>query len=44
MNHITQRNRLEVKLKSYIDFMPYCPRDCIVKLSHEIIKTIERIE
>jgi hypothetical protein len=44
MNHISQRNRLEQRLKNYINFMPMCPRDSVLKLSNEIIKTIERIE
>ena len=35
MNFITLKNRLEITLKNYVDFMPICPRDQILKLSNE---------
>jgi hypothetical protein len=44
MNHITQRNRLEIQLKSYRDFMPLCPPDSFPKLVREMMKIHYRIE
>jgi len=44
MNHIRQLNRLEIRLKSYLNFMPYCPRDSFLKLSNEIVKISDRID
>jgi hypothetical protein len=44
MNHISQRNRLEARLKSYMDFTPYCPRDSFLKLSNEMVKITERLD
>lgn len=44
MNHISQRNRLEMQLQRYMYFMAYCPRDSFLKLSNEMIKIYERIE
>lgn len=44
MNHISQRNRLEARLKSYMDFTPYCPRDSFLKLSNEMVKISERLD
>ena len=44
MNHISQRNKLEARLKSYMDFMPFCPRDSIVKLSNEMVRINNRLD
>ena len=44
MNAITQRNRLDATLKSYMHFMPICPRDSFVKLSNEMVKISNRLE
>lgn len=44
MNHISQLNKIEIRLRSYIDFMPYCPRDSFLKLSNEIVKINNRID
>jgi hypothetical protein len=44
MNHITQRNALEMQLKSYKDFVPMCPNDSLPKLLGEISKIHSRIE
>ena len=44
MNHITQLNRLSERLKSYKDFMPYCPNSKVHKLSLEMNKIVSRIE
>lgn len=44
MNHISQRNRLEIQLKSYKDFMPLCPPDSVPKLVNEIMKIHCRID
>ena len=44
MNAITQRNRLDAQLKSYMDFMPNCPRDSFVKLSEEMVKIKTRLD
>ncbi|EJL66276.1 hypothetical protein [Flavobacterium sp. CF136] len=44
MNHISQRNRLEIQLKSYRDFMPFCPPDSFPKLVNEMMKIHCRLE
>jgi len=44
MNHNSQLTRLESTLKSYMDFMPYCPRSHVLKLSSEIVRISEKIE
>ena len=44
MNAITQRNRLESQLKSYKDFVPFCPADGLLKLIGEMTKIIQRID
>lgn len=44
MNAITQRNKLDAQLKSYMDFMPFCPRDSFLKLSNEMIKINNRLD
>lgn len=44
MNHIRQRNQLEIQLKNYRDFMPLCPPDSFPKLVHEMMKIHCRIE
>jgi predicted component of type VI protein secretion system len=44
MNHITQRNQLEIQLKNYKDFMPLCPPDSVPKLVKEMMKIHCRIE
>lgn len=43
MNHITQMNRLEKQLKSFKDYVPYCPNDSLQKLTAEMQKTLNRI-
>lgn len=44
MNAITQRNRLESQLKSYKDFVPFCPADGLLKLMGEMARIYLRIE
>ena len=44
MNHITQRNQLEIQLKSYKDFMTLCPPDSLPKLVNEMMKIHCRLE
>lgn len=44
MNYISQRNRLEMQLQSYIKFTEFCPRDSFLKLSMEMVRITERIE
>ena len=44
MNHITQRNQLEIQLKNYKDFMPLCPSDSLPKLVNEMMKIHCRLE
>lgn len=44
MNAITQRNKLEVQLKSYKDFVPFCPADGLLKLMSEMARIYLRIE
>ena len=44
MNATTQRNKLEVQLKSYQDFVPFCPADGLIKLMGEMAQIYFRIE
>lgn len=44
MNCITQKNRLEMRLKDYKEFMPYCPNDSLPKLLSEMYKISLRID
>jgi hypothetical protein len=44
MNAISQRNKLEIQLKSFKDFMPLCPPDDLLKLMNEMAKIISRLE
>jgi len=44
MNHISQRNQLEIQLKSYKNFMPLCPADSLPKLVNEMMKIHCRLE
>jgi hypothetical protein len=44
MNHISQRNQLEIQLKSYKDFMPLCPPDSLPKLVNEMMKIHCRLD
>jgi len=44
MNHISQRNLLEVQLKSFKDFVPFCPNDSLQPLLQEIAKIHDRLE
>lgn len=44
MNLITQRNRLEVQLNNYRDFVPFCPSSKLLPLLNEMIKIHFRIE
>lgn len=38
MNHISQRNQLELQLRKYVKFMKICPENGVIKLSNEISK------
>lgn len=44
MNAITQRNRLEITLKSLMDFAPFCDKDSFLKLSTEMVSISTRLE
>ena len=44
MNATTQRNKLEVQLKSYQDFVPFCHADGLLKLMGEMARIYLRIE
>lgn len=44
MNHIKQCGFLKSQLKSYKDFMPFCPDETLPKLVEEILKLHHRIE
>lgn len=44
MNAITQKNRLEMRLKDYKDFIPLCPNDSLPKLLSEMYKITMRID
>ena len=44
MNAISQRNRLEMQLKNYKDFVPFCPADALPKLLNEMMKIHARID
>jgi len=44
MNYITLLNKTEQQQKSYIDFLPYCPRDSFLKLAYELVRLSEKIE
>ncbi|URM37179.1 hypothetical protein [Flavobacterium anhuiense] len=44
MNHIRQRNYLEVQLKNFKDFIPFCPNDSLPALLHEMSKIHDRLE
>ena len=44
MNAITQRNKLEIQLKGFKDFVPFCPADGLLKLIGEMTKIIQRID
>jgi hypothetical protein len=43
MNHISQRNQLEIRIKSYVRFMKICPEKDVIKLSKEITKMQARV-
>lgn len=43
MNHISQRNQLEMQSKRYANFMKICPSNSVVKLAKEITKIQARI-
>lgn len=43
MNHISQRNQLEIQIRSYVNFMKECPSNSVIKLSKEITKLQARI-
>ena len=40
----TQRNKLEVQLKRYKNFVPFCPSDGLIKLMSEMAQIYLRIE
>lgn len=44
MNHITQMNALEKRLKSFKNFVPFCSNDSLAELLIEIQRTVNRIE
>jgi len=44
MNHIRQRNSLEIQLKNFKDYVPLCPNDSLPKLLQEITKIQNRLE
>lgn len=44
MNHITQLNALQKQMKFYTDFIPFCPKNSLIKLMKEILKINARIE
>lgn len=44
MNHITQKNWLEKRLKIYKDYVPFCPNDSLQNLIREMQVTMNRIE
>ena len=44
MNEISQRNKLEIQLKKYKDFVPFCPEYGLQKLLSEMLKIHSRIE
>jgi hypothetical protein len=44
MNHIRQRNHLEIQLKNFKDYVPLCPNDSLPKLLQEITKIQNRLE
>lgn len=44
MNHVHQRNQLEVQLKNFKDYMPLCPPDSLPKMVNEMMKIHWRIE
>jgi len=44
MNAITQRNKLEIQLKGFKDFVPFCPSDGLLKLISEMARIYLRIE
>lgn len=43
MNHISQRNKLDKQISSYVDFMKSATRSQIIKLSKEITNLSNRI-
>lgn len=43
MNHISQRNQLEIRMRSYARFMKICPDGSVIKLAKEITKLQARI-
>lgn len=44
MNAVSQRNKLEVQLKNYKDYVPFCSADGLLKLMVEMAKIHLRIE
>lgn len=44
MNHITQLNNLQTRIKLYKDFMPFCPPSKVIKFCNEIIKLQNRVD
>jgi len=44
MNAITQRNKLEVQLRNYKDYVPFCSADGLLKLMGEMARIYLRIE
>jgi hypothetical protein len=43
MNHISQRNQLEMRIKDYVKFMKLCPDRSVVKLAKEITRLQARV-
>lgn len=44
MNHVSQRNKLQIQLQSYKNFVPKCSNADLHKLLHEITVITNRIE
>jgi len=44
MNYATLLGKTEQQQKSYIDFLPYAPRDSFLKISYELVRLSEKIE
>jgi hypothetical protein len=43
MNHISQRNQLEMRINTYVKFMKICPNRSVVKLAKEITRLQARV-
>jgi hypothetical protein len=43
MNHISQRNDLDARIKDYVRFMKICPENSVIKLAKEITRMQARV-